>query len=138
MNRDYETIIIFDSNLDNNAVGQEVDKIAALVGNHQGAVKTRHVVGRKRLAYKVKHKEYGVYVQLVLDGDNKLVADLDRQLSINESVLRHSIVKKDKHSPDGELVFLDDVSEVDDILANVTIAADDEETAEIADAELNA
>ena len=56
MNRDYETVIIFDSNLDSNAVNGEVDKIAALVANHQGTVKVKNVVGRKRLAYKVKHK----------------------------------------------------------------------------------
>ena len=76
-------------------------------------------------------------MQLVHDGDNQLVADLDRQLLINENVLRHSIVKKDKHAPDGELVFLDDVLEGEDVIADV-IAADDEDNAELAGTDLNA
>ena len=138
MNRDYETVVIFDSNLDNNAVSGEIDKIAALVGNHQGTVRVKTIVGRKRLAYKIKHKEFGVYVQLVHDGDNELVADLDRQLLINVNVLRHSIVKKDKHAPDGELVFLDDVVDGEDIIGDVIAVADDEDSPEIVERDLNA
>ena len=112
MSNDYETTIIFDSALDDSAINAEVEKLSTLIQSHGGTVKRKQLAGRHRLAYMIKHKEFGVYVLLVHDGDNKLVSALERQLQINETVLRHLCVVKDKFAPDGDIIAIDDLSAV--------------------------
>jgi len=96
----YEAVIVYDSDLTDDAVKSELAKVESLVKAHAGSVERTDLWGRRRLAYKISKKEYGIYVVLVISGDNKLVSDLDRQLKINETVLRHLMVVKDKFAPD--------------------------------------
>ena len=94
----YEAIVVFDSNLDDEALKQQVERIDAIVRNHGGELESKDFWGRRALAYPIKKKQYGNFVMLTLTGDNTLVADLRRQLKINDTVLRSFIVKKDKHA----------------------------------------
>jgi len=96
----YEVVIIFNPDLNDTDVTEQIGKIEGIIKAHQGAVLKQDVWGRRQLAYRLKKKEHGYYVLLIITGDNQLVADLDRQLRINEKVLRHLIVKKDKYAPD--------------------------------------
>lgn len=96
----YEIVLVYDSDLEDAAVGEQLDKVAAVIASHGGEIERREIWGRKELAYKINKKGFGVYAYLIFSGDNALVADLDRQLKINESVLRHLIVVKDKYAPD--------------------------------------
>ncbi len=96
----YEAIVVFDSNLDDEALKQQVERIDAIVRNHGGEAESKDFWGRRALAYPIKKKQYGNFVMLTLSGDNTLVADLRRQLKINDTVLRSFIVKKDKYAPD--------------------------------------
>ena len=96
----YEFVVILLSDLSDDAVKAEIGKIEAITKAHAGSIVSSDVWGRRQLAYKINKREYGIYVLLVVEGDYVLASDLDRQLKINESVLRHLIVKKDKHAPD--------------------------------------
>ena len=96
----YEIIIVFDSNLDEETVKQQVQKVEAVVTAHGGAVEVNDLWGRRQLAYPIKKRQYGIFVLMVATGDNTLVSDLRRQLRINDAVLRSFIVKKDKYAPD--------------------------------------
>lgn len=96
----YETVIIFNSDLDEDAVNDQLTKVEGTIAAHSGAVESKVIWGRRELAYKISKKTHGVYVVLVFNGDRTVVTDLDRQLKINESVLRHIIVDKDKFAPD--------------------------------------
>ncbi len=108
MTKDYETTIVFDGNLDEAAINSEIEKFKALIETHGGSLKTKTTTGRRRLAYKVGNKEFGNFVLLVHDGDNSLVSAMERQLEIDENVLRHLCVRRDKFAPEGELVPLDE------------------------------
>jgi small subunit ribosomal protein S6 len=118
-NKDYETVIVYDASLDEAMINKELAKIEDLIGAHGGVIKKKAVAGRKKLAYKINNKEFGVYVLLVHSGDSKIGADLERQFQINTAVLRHLVVKKDKYAPDGELV-LDD-GDVSSLLEEETV-----------------
>lgn len=99
-NYQYESVIIYLSDLDEKGVDSQIEKVEAMIASHTGTVDQKEIWGRRELAYKISKKSHGIYVLLVFTGDNSLVADLDRQLKINESVLRHMIVKKDEFAPD--------------------------------------
>lgn len=102
----YEAVIVFDSSLSDADVAAQLDKVETIVGSHAdesldvGKISKRDVWGRRQLAYKIGKKDYGIYTYLVFSGTNTLVADLRRQLRINDSVLRFLIVKKDKFAPE--------------------------------------
>jgi small subunit ribosomal protein S6 len=96
----YESVIIFNSDLDEDAVNEQLKKVEGVITAHSGAVESKVIWGRRELAYKIKKRTHGIYVVMVFNGDRTVVADLDRQLKINETVLRHIIVEKNKFAPD--------------------------------------
>lgn len=125
--KDYETVIVYDAVLDESAVNKELSKVEDIIKAHGGVIKKKSIAGRKKLAFPIKHKEFGVYVLLVHDGDNKIGADLERQFQINEVVLRHLVVKKDKYAPDGELVLEEGSVEIEEVSDIIDDIADEEE-----------
>ena len=112
MKRDYETTIVFDAALDESKINAEIEKVTSLVAAHGGSVKNIQNAGKRKLAYRVNRSEFGVFVLIVHDGENTLVAALERALEINETVLRHLVVKRDKLAPEGELVIAEDFVQV--------------------------
>lgn len=95
-----EAVIILNPDLDEAGVAQQLEKVSAVVAAHAGSIISKDVWGRRNLSYKIKKRSAGIYTLLVVEGDNSLVADLDRQLKINEQVLRHMLVRKDRFAPD--------------------------------------
>lgn len=100
MSYNYEAVVIFNPDLDESAVREQTQKIETLVKAHGGAVARHDTWGKRPLGFRMNKKSHGIYTLATFTGDASLVADLDRQLRINESCLRHLIVKKDKHAPD--------------------------------------
>lgn len=98
--RPYELVIVYDSDLNEEQVKEELKKVEETIMAHKGTVIKTDLWGRRQLAYQINKKGYGFYVVLVIQGDNQMVADLERQLRINEQVLRSLCVKKDQFAPD--------------------------------------
>ena len=80
----YECVIVFSTDLNEEAINGEIKKVEAIVSHHQGSVTKADLWGRKPLAFKIRKKDYGFYVVLVISAAGTLVADLDRQLRIND------------------------------------------------------
>ncbi len=99
-NNKYELVVVLDPDLDESGQQAQLQRLIAVITQHGGTIQNQDLWGRRQLAYRIAKKEYGFYVVLQFDGDNTTVSDLDRQLKINESVLRHLIVRKDKYAPD--------------------------------------
>ena len=53
--------------------------------------------GKRRLAYEIAKHAEGIYVVIDLKAAPATVSELDRQLSLNESVLRTKVMRTDKH-----------------------------------------
>ena len=51
--------------------------------------------GRRRLAYEINKKTEGIYAVIDLQATPEAVAELDRQLRLNESVLRTKVIRPD-------------------------------------------
>jgi small subunit ribosomal protein S6 len=100
MTNRYEAVIVYDSSLDEQALNAQIQKVEKLIKDHGGAIEQQEIWGRRQLAFKIKKKDSGLYVLLVFNGDTTTISDMERQLKINESVLRHLLVLKDKFAPD--------------------------------------
>jgi small subunit ribosomal protein S6 len=58
-----------------------------------GSVEKIDVWGRRRLAYEINKKTEGIYAIIDLQATPAAVAELDRQLRLNESVLRTKVIR---------------------------------------------
>ncbi len=100
MGNQYEIVMVYDSDLDEDGVRAQIDKLVGILQAHEGTVKREELLGRQQLSYPMKKKSYGSYVILVAEAAPTFVADFTRQMRITDEVLRFSVVKKDKFAPD--------------------------------------
>ncbi|MGC4963974.1 30S ribosomal protein S6 [Gordonia sp. DT218] len=92
--RHYELMVILDPNLDERTVAPSLDTFLNVVRNDGGKVDNVDIWGKRRLAYEIlKHNE-GIYAVVDLNAEPKTVTELDRQLKLNESVLRTKVLRK--------------------------------------------
>ena len=93
MNR-YEMIYIIDTGLEDSARKELVEKVSALIENNGGEIeKVDETWGKRRLAYAIDYKTEGWYVLVTFKAPAELPRELERNLQINESVLRYLVVK---------------------------------------------
>ena len=76
--------------------GQALDQFLTVVTSAGGTVDKVDVWGRRRLAYEIDKKSEGIYTVIELKAEPDTVKELDRQLNLNEAVLRTKIVRPDK------------------------------------------
>jgi small subunit ribosomal protein S6 len=93
--RAYEVMVILDPSLDERTVAPSLDTYLNLVRNDGGQVDNVEVWGRRRLAYEINKHSEGIYAVVDMKAEPATVKELDRQLSLNESVLRTKVIRPD-------------------------------------------
>ncbi len=91
--RHYEVMVILDASLEERTVAPSLDAYLNVIRNAGGSVEKLDVWGRRRLAYEIKKKTEGIYAVIDLQSTPAAVAELDRQLRLNESVLRTKVIR---------------------------------------------
>ena len=95
--RAYEVMVILDPSLEERTVAPSLDKYLNVVRTDGGSVESVEVWGRRRLAYEVKKNAEGIYAVITLNAEPATVKEFDRQLTLNESVLRTKVMRPDAH-----------------------------------------
>ncbi len=93
--RDYEVVVILDPELEERTVAPSLDTFLNVVKKDGGTVRKVDIWGRRRLAYEIDKKGEGIYALLDVNCSPAAVAELDRQLSLYESVLRTKVMRVD-------------------------------------------
>jgi small subunit ribosomal protein S6 len=93
--RAYELMVILDPNLEERTVQPSLDTYLNVVRKDGGTVETVDVWGRRRLAYEIDKNAEGIYAVVSLQAEPATVKELDRQLTLNESVLRTKVIRPD-------------------------------------------
>jgi small subunit ribosomal protein S6 len=91
----YECVIIARSDVTTQQVDSLGEQLTALVAEQGGAVKKVEYWGLRSLAYRIKKNRKGHYLLLNLDAPASAIAELERQLRLNEDVLRFLTVSVD-------------------------------------------
>ena len=94
--RAYELLVILDPSTDERTVAPSLDKYLNVVRNDGGSVESVDVWGKRRLAYEVKKNAEGIYAIVQLTAEPATVKELDRQLTLNESILRTKVSRASK------------------------------------------
>ena len=93
--RAYEVMVILDPSLEERTIEPSLDKYLNVVRTDGGTVENVDVWGKRRLAYEVKKNAEGIYAVISLQAEPATVKELDRQHTLNESVLRTKVLRAD-------------------------------------------
>lgn len=91
--RRYEVMVILDPDLEEKTVAPSLETFLNVVKADGGSVEKLDVWGKRRLAYEINHKTEGIYAVLDITSTPDAVAELDRQLTLNESVMRTKVTR---------------------------------------------
>ena len=95
--RHYEVMVILDPDLEERAVAPLIENFLSVVREGAGKVEKVDTWGRRRLAYEIKKKPEGIYSVIDLQAEPAVVKELDRQMNLNESVLRTKVLRPETH-----------------------------------------
>ena len=96
--RAYEIMIILEPTLEERAVAPSLQKyLDNVIVKDGGSVEALEVWGRRRMAYEINKNAEGIYAVVNLNAEPASVKELDRQLGLNESVLRTKVMRPDAH-----------------------------------------
>jgi small subunit ribosomal protein S6 len=95
--RHYEMMIILDPGLEENTVQPSLEQFLSVVKSGGGNIDKVDVWGRRRLAYEIDHKSEGIYAVIDMVAEPDSVRELDRQLGLNEAVLRTKVLRLEQH-----------------------------------------
>jgi len=91
--RHYEMMIILDPELEERTVVPSLEKFLDVVRTGGGTVDKVDIWGKRRLAYEIDKKTEGIYAVVDMQAEPATAKELDRQLNLNESVLRTKLLR---------------------------------------------
>jgi small subunit ribosomal protein S6 len=94
--RHYEVMVILDPTLEERTIAPSLDAFLNVVKQDGGTVEKVDVWGRRRMAFEINKHAEGIYAVVDLQASPAAVQELDRQLNLNESVLRTKVLRPDE------------------------------------------
>jgi small subunit ribosomal protein S6 len=91
--RPYEVMVIFDADLEEEAIRAAVDRSTQLIQSKGAELGYVDYWGKRRFAYRLKHRWEGVYVVFQAKADPAAMDELNRTLSLSDEVLRHKVLR---------------------------------------------
>jgi small subunit ribosomal protein S6 len=97
--RKYEVMVILDSELEEKTIAPSLDTFLNVIKADGGTVDKVDFWGKRRFSYEINHKTEGYYAVIELISTPEAVAELDRQLSLNEAVVRTKVIRPNWSTP---------------------------------------
>jgi len=91
--RRYEVMVILDPDLEDRTIAPSLDTFLNVIKSDGGSVNKVDIWGKRRLAYEINHRSEGIYAVLDLTATVDSVKELDRQLNLNEAVMRTKVTR---------------------------------------------
>ena len=86
-------MVILDPSLEERTVAPSLETYLKVITSDGGSVDELEVWGRRRLAYEIDKNAEGIYAVVTMQANPDAVKELDRQLGLNESVLRTKVIR---------------------------------------------
>jgi small subunit ribosomal protein S6 len=88
-------MVILDPSLEERTIAPSLDAFLSVVKKDGGSIDKVDIWGKRRLAYEIDKHAEGIYAVIDLQAEPASVLELDRQLNLNESVLRTKVLRPD-------------------------------------------
>ncbi len=91
--RPYELMVIIDPEVEERTVEPTLQKFLSVITNDGGTIEKVDIWGRRRLAYEIQKKTEGIYAVVNFTAEPATSKELDRQLGLNETIMRTKITR---------------------------------------------
>ena len=91
----YEVVVIVKSDLIEEDIIALIDRCQAIITDRKGVIAKVDKWGKRRLAYEINKQKDGYYFLIDFAGDGPIVAELERNLKIDDRILKFMTVKKE-------------------------------------------
>jgi small subunit ribosomal protein S6 len=127
--RHYETIVIIKPNAGEAVVTAKIDKVTGIINSFDGSIVKVDNWGLKKLAYPINKEQQGIYVYFEYASAPETIAELERQLRIDDTIFKYLTVKiQDVYKP-AEAVVEETAAPGTETAAEETAAPEAETTA---------
>lgn len=93
--RIYETTFIINASLEDTQVDAVIGRVQDTISKNGGVTKALNKWGRKRLAYPIRKKTNGFYVNIEFEAPSTLLSQLERSFQLDEMILRYLTIQLD-------------------------------------------
>ena len=93
--RHYELMVILDPDLEERTIAPSLDTFLNVIRKGGGSVDKVDIWGRRRLSFEMNKKSEGIYAVIDLQAEPATMKELDRQLNLNESIMRTKVLRPD-------------------------------------------
>ena len=91
--RHYELMVILDPDLEERTIAPSLDTFLNVIRTGGGTVDKVDIWGKRRLSFEIAKKSEGIYAVIDLQAEPATMKELDRQLNLNEAVLRTKVLR---------------------------------------------
>ena len=96
--RTYELMIISHGGMDDTSVQARIDRFTTLIADQGGNVEKVDHWGKRQFAYEIQHMTEGYYTVIDLQIGPEGLLELERQLRLTDTVVRHKVVRPEVRS----------------------------------------
>jgi small subunit ribosomal protein S6 len=86
-------MVILDPDLEERTIAPSLDTFLNVIRTGGGTVDKVDIWGKRRLSFEIAKKTEGIYAVVDLQAEPATMKELDRQLNLNESVLRTKVLR---------------------------------------------
>ena len=91
--REYETVYVLKADVPEGYAPKVVEKVTKAIERSSGLLLGVDEWGKKKLAYDIAKNNRGIFVQIGYTGLGKIVEEVERELRLDEGVIRHFTMK---------------------------------------------
>ena len=95
--REYELMVILDPSIDERTVAPQMEKYLEQVTANGGSVEKVDIWGKRRLADDILKRSEGIYVVINMTTTPEIALEINRLMTLNESILRTKLLRPDAH-----------------------------------------
>ena len=89
----YEFMFIVKATMENEMVKKTAENMKNIIAENNGKIIEFKEMGERKLAYPIRKEINGYYFVMQLEATKDAIKELDRKASIDETIIRHLIIK---------------------------------------------
>lgn len=93
--RSYEVMLAINPQLEDEELDSLLNKLKKLITHAKGEITKTDKWGKRKLAYEIKDFTEAIYVVLSFDADEKIIAEFERVVKLEEKVIRYLLTLQD-------------------------------------------
>ena len=91
----YEVMFIVKPDMEESVIKAEAEKLKKVLADNGSKILEEKVMGQRELAYEIKKYSKGYYFLYIVEAPIDAVNEFDRVVLINETILRHLVIRKE-------------------------------------------